>query len=465
MYNSCELTDDIIERLILQKIISDKSYMILMSEVFDKRWFNDDNIKVCVALAVSYYAKYEKLPSTGTIKLLLEKLLLRKPELDISIISQTLTECVSTLYDIDDKCIEDNVIEYMKSRGSYFAISDNLKDIEVNCDASKCIERLLKFEGLLLSEDIGLNYFSDQDTHWEKLLNPEAKLSFGITELDKVTNGGVLSDGRNLIVFMAQPGLGKSLTLSNLTHNFAKMNKVIVIISLELSQDVYGKRIDSHISGDNIDKLTESHEMSREKIEKFRQEYPDATIIIKEFPPNSITGASIELFMDRLINSGINPDVLIIDYLNLILPKRKTNEGMYSDIGNVSRELRAMSYKYNIPVFTATQSNADGYNSDKIGLENVSESKGIAHTADFILALYQLDEDRDAGIINGVVLKNRLGGYIGKRIPFKVDPFNLRMSGYSDTGKSDDISDLLSDTEELPMVGKEVEVEFDIHKM
>ena len=51
--------------------------------------------------------------------------------------------------------------------------------------------------------------------------------------------------------------------------------------------------------------------------------------------------------------------------------------------------------------------------------------RGIAQTADFIAALYQLDEDRENGIINTRILKNRLGGKVGKVSNFKMDPETL----------------------------------------
>ena len=438
-----DLTDDIVEKLLLKGVLTDKSYLVLMDELYDKRWFDDNNLKICFTLIINYYKKYDKVATINTLRVLLQKLKERNSDINISEISELLVESINLNLDLSPQCVEANIINYIKQRGSYYAISDNLDDIEQTRDTSKCIDRLSKFDSIVLHDDTGLNYFEDQDAHWDYLLNPEAKLSFGIPSLDQVTNGGVLSDGRNLIVFMAQPGLGKSLMLSNLAYNFSKMELTTVIISLELSQDIYGKRIDAHISGDNIDTLLATHEQTRRKIDDFHGEYPNSKVIIKEFPPDSINCNSIEVFIDRLVNVGIVPDVILIDYLNLLQPKRRTNEGMYSDIGNVSRELRALTYKYNVPIFTATQSNTGGYNSEDIGLENVSESKGIAHTADFILALYQLEEDRDAGIINGVILKNRLGGYIGKRLPLSIDPHSLRLNDFNGGSTDDGISDIL----------------------
>jgi hypothetical protein len=100
-------------------------------------------------------------------------------------------------------------------------------------------------------------------------------------------------------------------------------------------------------------------------------------------------------------------------------------DNMYQNVLDVAEKLRAISYIYNVPVVTATQANGEGINNENIGMEHVSESKGINHTCDFLGALYQMDEDRDHGVINMRILKNRLGGQNGKVIPFSLDPESL----------------------------------------
>ena len=82
---------------------------------------------------------------------------------------------------------------------------------------------------------------------------------------------------------------------------------------------------------------------------------------------------------------------------------------MYERVGDVARDLRALSAKFGRPVVTATQVNTEGYNTSNIGLENTSESKGIAHTADVVIALSQEEDDIEAGCINAKFLKNRYG--------------------------------------------------------
>ena len=72
-----------------------------------------------------------------------------------------------------------------------------------------------------------------------------------------------------LAVFAGQAGLGKSLFLSNITVNLLKQNLSVVVISLEMSQDVYATRFDAHISNSNINQLKENQETAIDRIKTF----------------------------------------------------------------------------------------------------------------------------------------------------------------------------------------------------
>lgn len=67
-------------------------------------------------------------------------------------------------------------------------------------------------------------------------------------------------------------------------------------------------------------------------------------------------------------------------------------------------------------------------NSETIDMQNVSESRAIVHTVDFLAALMQKPEERENGLISMRILKNRLGGCVGKICNFKMDPETLTVA-------------------------------------
>lgn len=94
-------------------------------------------------------------------------------------------------------------------------------------------------------------------------------------------------------------------------------------------------------------------------------------------------------------------------------------------------------------LLTHNSGSGGGYAGADIDMSNVSESSGITATADALMALFQLEGERDLGRINLKILKNRLGGYLDKVIPFKVNYETLRMTDWNEN--SDDGEDAVFD--------------------
>jgi replicative DNA helicase len=96
----------------------------------------------------------------------------------------------------------------------------------------------------------------------------------------------------------------------------------------------------------------------------------------------------------------------------LIHPIAK-NLNSYESVKEIAEHLRALSFKYNIPIVSATQLNRGSFNTASPGMEGISESIGLAATCDVICSLWQEEEDRELGIINMGMQKNRFGPNFG----------------------------------------------------
>ena len=104
---------------------------------------------------------------------------------------------------------------------------------------------------------------------------------------------------------------------------------------------------------------------------------------------------------------GIKLDAIVLDYLNLMHSPIGNNS--YERIKHVTEQVRAMSYLFNCPIISATQLNRAGFDTDNPDLATISESIGLAATADAIISIFQNEEDRGIGIIRLGMMKNRYG--------------------------------------------------------
>lgn len=429
-----ELSSENAEQIFFKELMTDKRLTAAVSPVFDSRWFTIPGLANAARVVMKFFEKRNELPSIGVVKSVLtagaEKG--KMPTDDAKDAIDCAETAVGVDFGISPEFTKDIVKSYIKKRSMWCVMIDNVQNIESGGTdvAEQCVRRFEEVMRIALdAPDLGMDFFNAADVagHWDRIRNPEAKIHSGWKAMDLYTNGGFWKDGRCLVTMVAQAGLGKSMWLSNLTVNLLKQNLGVVVISLEMSQDVYAQRFDAHISKCDINGLVENEDKARKKLEKFYADHPGAALYIKEFAPNTMRVYEIEMWLNELITAGKKFDAVVVDYLNLLLPNSGVHENMYSNGLEVSTELRALSYKFNVPFFTATQANTEGINNADIGMQNISESRGISHPNDAIFALFQTDEDRENGIINCRILKNRFGGMVGKVIQYKVNPRTLLM--------------------------------------
>lgn len=449
-----DFTNETIEKLLLKRSMLDKNWLNILSNVYDKRWFKVEGVGLVLKLVLNWYKKYNSIPSIGIIQALAKKYFEKSgaDSTQMSTVQLLLSEVTNTELNIPEEVLNKNLKEFIRRNAFYNALYDNAEILDSSPESyqkvvDKCLENFDRVQKITFNDvNLGLDYFDEtaMAEHWKYINNPEAKISTGWDSLDEFTNGGFLKDGKMLGLFMAQAGLGKSVFLSNLAVNFLKQGLRVVVISLEMSENVYATRFDAHISKKDINKLKENEQTAIQRIKDFYSQHPTAKLYIKEYPPRSIRPSDIQVYLENLKNAGKDFDVIIVDYLNLVLAQDRS-DNMFKDGLAVSEKLRALSYIFGCPVISAVQSNTEGMNTETIGMENISESRGIAHTADFIAALYQTDEDRENGIINMRLLKNRLGGRVGKISNFKLDPETLNVADVTfdtameiDVGKDDE---------------------------
>ena len=452
-----ELSDRTLELLLFGEMVRNTEFLGKITGVVDFRWFRTPHVRLMAEFAIAYYKKYG-----GTLtRDLVESFLQRRN--DSQMLEANKVDINTALYDFnkakdfdlgamgeDEKLAK--IQAYVKQEALRNALLDSATNLEKKNTDNIIEDTLKKFESIqkmmFEKDDLGVEMSSSEveasmDEHMEFLTNPAARIPTTWGCLDDVTHGGFYKDGKFLGVFMAQAGLGKSNILANLGYNFLKQNLKVVVISMEMSQNVYLRRFDSLISKIDIDELGLSS-MAGQLVEKtinfYQREYPEARLAVKEFSPGSKSAKDIGRFVDKLVETkGWKPDVLIIDYLNLL----KTNSGfsksgessMYEEGKAVSEELRALSYKLEIPVITAVQCNSSGFNTADIGMQNIAESRGIAHTADFIAGLYQTEDEQLDGVFHMKILKSRLGDK--KNLKFQFDKHTMEFKDINDVGDND----------------------------
>jgi replicative DNA helicase len=246
-----------------------------------------------------------------------------------------------------------------------------------------------------------------------------------------------------LYIFAGQTNVGKSIVLGNLATNIAQQGKTVLLVSLEMSEMMYAKRLSSSLTKIPMKHLRSEVVTLQHALNDIHNKNPRGRVIIKEFPPSTITVNQLSAFLKTLRNKGIFPDVIVLDYLNLLHTTQGNNS--YERIKHICEQVRAMTYSFNCPCISATQLGRQSYDTADPGLTGISESIGLAATADFICSVYQMEDDAENGILRMGMMKNRFGANFGTSA-FSIDYTTLSIVEDDELNSLTDASESARDT-------------------
>jgi hypothetical protein len=180
--------------------------------------------------------------------------------------------------------------------------------------------------------------------------------------------------------------------------------KNVIHYTFELSENAIGLRYDSHLTGIASNDIA-AH---KDDVIKIEDSLKLGKLIIKGYPTGTATIQTLRAHIERCILQGAKPDVLLIDYADIMRSTRKYDAPRF-ELKLIYEELRNLAMTFDIPIWTASQANRDASNSDIVGLENMSEAYGKAMVADVVLSLSRKPEEKSSGLGRLFVAKNRAG--------------------------------------------------------
>lgn len=394
------------ETVIAYNMLTDEPYLASIIDHLDKKFFENKDIANVVQLITEFYEKRSVAPTLTELKGYLTT-----PEMKSSF-----KKTVGMFDGFDRHFNKDelyqNTEKFLKEKAVYstlLEVADQASEEDV--DTSSILNKFEKACNITLSTDIGLDYFNDIDRHISDLTTIDDTISCGWPWLDKKMDGGFLENGRAIYVFAGETNIGKSIFLGNIAKNIADQGKTVLLISLEMSELVYAKRVTTNLTQIPIRQLHQRTDDIEDVVSQYKKENSKSRVIVKEFPPSTITCKHLKGYIKKLVDRGVTPDAIVVDYVNLLRSDVGTNS--YERIKYATEELRALSYVFECPVITATQLNRAGYNEVNPGLDTVGESYGLAATADAIFSIWREEEDIDLGVIKLGVMKNRFGENYG----------------------------------------------------
>lgn len=401
---------DFLEKIMIKNCLDNEQFLSITIPFLSPKQFGNKYNRNIAKLLMTYYQKYGRKPSKTELHAYLSSDKLKESYENVK--KQT-----KDIEDIEDKkSLYDFAEKFLKIRSfqdKLLSIADDWDSIKESKDVTKFYEEIEQIVGYNVNHTTGHDYFGDIQKHVDELKNKINYISTGFEWLDDALNGGYLQEGRALYLFAAETNVGKSIFLHNTAINMMKQNKKVLLYTLEMSEQMYNIRISSTLTKLNIGTLNSTADQILGKVQEFKSHYPGAGLIVKEFPPNTISPAMLKTTTKQIWKAkSFKPDAIVIDYLNLLTA---SGDSLYEKVKIISEQVRALSYEFECPIISATQLNRGSKDKSDKSPDNsrLSESYGTGTTADCIFGLFRTDQDKEDDTIHLSIMKSRQGKNTG----------------------------------------------------
>ncbi|MDX9993204.1 MAG: replicative DNA helicase [Anaerolineales bacterium] len=272
--------------------------------------------------------------------------------------------------------------------------------IELPCATEQSVAAL---EGAILRESGGqLLALSDALSQAYDQIDALSRISelpgtpSGLIDLDRRL--GNFQPGA-LYVLAARPGLGKTSLALTIACNAAQAGKRTAVFSLEMPTLRITNRLLAQESGLDVQLLDTGKvgEADWPRLTAAIEALEHLPLFIDDTP--AITPLQLKSKLRRLHLSAGKPDLVIVDYLQLMRAGAKT-ENRTQEVGYISRSLKALSKELSVAIIAAAQLNREVEKraSSRPQLSDLRESGDIEADADVVMFLHKPDETAMNGL-------------------------------------------------------------------
>tara|TARA_Y100001973_G_scaffold32992_1_gene49607 strand:- start:1194 stop:2462 length:1269 start_codon:yes stop_codon:yes gene_type:complete len=402
-----------------------------------------------------YFVKYNGAPSKEALIITLDEKKLAQPDIDSCV------ELIQGVYEDDSEndlqWLVDQSEFFCKDRSIYNAILESIQIIDGKSQDkdTHALPKLLS-DALSVSFDtnIGHDYLNDAEERYDFYHRKEIRIPFDLEYMNKITNGGVPSKTLNIV--MAGTGVGKSLFMCHHAANCLTQGKNVLYITCEMAEERIAERIDANIMNISIDdmKLLSKKVYARKLFEATQN--IQGRLMIKEYPTATANVNHFRHLLEEMkIKKSFIPDIIFVDYLNICASarfKQGNSINSYTLVKAIAEELRGLAVEQNVPIFSATQTNRQGFSNTDVGLEDTSESFGLPATADFMFAIISTEELDEQNHVMVKQLKNRYNDLAAnKKFIIGIDRSKMKLYDVEESvqdgiSQAQTVNEILSET-------------------
>jgi len=397
------------QKLLVEYLISSVDTFALCTTIVKPEYF-DPEVRDSVRFVQDYYEQYNSLPTPDQIEAETSQVF------DLREVTRDKVEYCSR--EVERFCRSEAVKKAIMSAAAIYEKGED--------DRFPEIQNLVK-EAILtsLQRDMGTSFFDDVNATLDKLLTAELYEPTRWKEFDEILGGGLAR--KQMLLLSANSGGGKSIVMANLALNYVESGLNALYISLELSEEMIYQRYIAMVTGHGTKEWQHHKDDVAHKITSTGEK--SGNLFIKRMPQGTNSSRIRAYLKEFELKNGFVPDVIVVDYLDLMGSNEKISaDNVFEKDKRSSEEFREIANDYNAIGITASQQNRGAVNATELNHSHIAGGISKINTTDVYVSIIMNDQMRAKGEMALQFLKTRSSDGVGQTIHLDYNKVTLRIT-------------------------------------
>ena len=387
---------------ILNNIILYKDFASSIVDVLEPKYFDNQYFKLIMQMTKEYYHKYEHAPSFSTLEQI------TKSEVTSPMAQKMVLDMITQVIEAPEdgyQYVQEKALKFCKQQELQKVMSKAQKIIDKgDFESYDHLEEMVR-EALQVGEvDTGT---ADVFFNLDEVLDDDFRhpIPIGITGIDNLLKGG-LAKGE-IGVILAPTGVGKTTVLSKIANNAFNLGYNVLQIFFEDNPKIIQRKHFTMWTKIAPDNLSLQREEVLEKVKQIKENAPNR-LILKKLPSDTLTMNQIKNQMRKMIAEGIKLDLVVVDYIDCIVPDKNLGDEWKSE-GSVMRGFESMCHELDIAGWTATQGNRSSISSEVVTTDQMGGSIKKAQVGHVIISIAKSLQQKEMNLATIAITKSRIG--------------------------------------------------------
>ena len=376
------------EYRLVSKVIADRAIIPVIERGIQDDWIVDDDLRRVWKFVREHYASYREVPSIIAVTD-------NFPNFRAVKVEDTLDYLIDKMVEFRRNRLTRNglelVVDKMTSNDHESALTEMSKTLTT-----------VNAQGVIGTTHIDVT--QNTDKFWDQYENLQNAVLLGVpTGFDKIDEATAGLQGGQLITMIAPPKTGKSQIALRMAANVHESGLVPMFQSFEMNNHEQEQRylsMSAHVSSTRLrrGKLTGAEEdRARDFTNKLKTQHPFHFV-------DAINGLTIDSLVAKA--EQLQPDVMFVDGVYLMLDQITGDANTPQALTNITRGLKRVAQKLDIPVIITTQTLLWKMKGGKVSADSIGYSSSFFQDSDVILGLEPVEADEEIRLLKIVQSRN-----------------------------------------------------------